>query len=119
MTCGKNKGRGSMLKHREGMDSIPNIHDADQSNVRQRIRLQTTSLDCQEKELNNRLDSYDEHEFQWSERKDWKQNNFFKQQIWIGRKCNPKVRKQAMHLTSRRQTNNLTWKGFLATRQKN
>jgi len=65
MTCGKNKGRGSMLKHKEGMDSIPNIHDADQSNVRQRIRLQTTSLDCQEKELNNRLDSYDEHEFQW------------------------------------------------------
>jgi hypothetical protein len=62
MTCGKNKGRGSMLKHKEGMDSIPNIHDADQSNVRQRIRLQTTSLDCQEKELNNRLDSYDEHE---------------------------------------------------------
>ena len=24
-----------MLKHKEGMDSIPNIHDADQSNVRQ------------------------------------------------------------------------------------
>jgi hypothetical protein len=30
MTCDKNK-TGSMLKHQEGMDSIPTIHDANQS----------------------------------------------------------------------------------------
>ena len=53
-----------------------------------------------------------------SERKNWKQNNFFKQQVWIGRKSNPKVRGQAMHLTSRRQTNNLAWKGFFCNQTK-
>ena len=53
-----------------------------------------------------------------AERRDWK-NKFFNQQVWIGKKSNPKVREQAMHITNRRQTNNLTWKGFLATRQKN